>query len=574
MDSHSFRERVNRQQTLIMKNQQKRRDHFNLKTHEKEMEKRRHHGVLTDSILRYQSWSSTSLSSQYRKQINNNSENQSSETTLNTSISLCFHTADQFDLAHDDPPDEITKGKQNIKEHRKAENKCKLLFTPSKKNMDIEVFADPLDENIQHEGSMKNCRKIEVKPTKTNGEIVRDSEVKREEENHQKKTKKRKRKDGRKRKHRRISEVDQNNNTDRDEEKRERATKTKDEVKESEDSKETNRATKTLKRMHLLEASAQETETLVRVSSLKKTTCDLSDIDEERGSRVTSSSVSEPCESVAQEDTVVPSGTSFLSSTSSVSMEDVQRFAFSPAPRDVTIRCRITRDRSGVIKGFNVIYCLHLEKEDGNRVFLMAARQKKMCAASNYLISTDPTNLSRDTNCYLGKLRSNVVGTKFTFYDAGENPEKTPFSDCQSQRHKLATISYKQNVLGFKGPRKMTVVFPRMLDNDERLSTLHDTETLPSCRTSSITDEQVTLINKSPTWDAEKEIYLLNFHGCIIQPSVKNFQLIHPEDEDYIVMQFGRVTNDVFLMEYTNPMSAVQAFSIALSSFDSKLACE
>ncbi|KAG7506793.1 hypothetical protein JOB18_015652 [Solea senegalensis] len=554
MDSHSFRERVNRQRTLIMKNQQKRRDHFNLKTHEKEMEKRR----LTDSILRYQSWSSTSLSN-------------------------------QFDLAHDDPPDEITK--QNIKEHRKAENKCKLLFTPSKKNMDIEVFADPLDENIQHEGSMKNCRKIEVKPTKTNGEIVRDSEVKREEENHQKKTKKRKRKDGRKRKHRRNSEVDQNNNTDRDEEKRERATKTKDEVKESEDSKETNRATKTLKRMHLLEASAQETESLVRVSSLKKTTCDLSDIDEERGSRVTSSSVSELCESVAQEDTVVPSGTSFLSkaqtnsvrtkfppqSTSSVSMEDVQRFAFSPAPRDVTIRCRITRDRSGVIKGFNVIYCLHLEKEDGNRVsdvFLMAARQKKMCAASNYLISTDPTNLSRDTNCYLGKLRSNVVGTKFTFYDAGENPEKTPFSDCQSQRHKLATISYKQNVLGFKGPRKMTVVFPRMLDNDERLSTLHDTETLPSCRTSSITDEQVTLINKSPTWDAEKEIYLLNFHGCIIQPSVKNFQLIHPEDEDYIVMQFGRVTNDVFLMEYTNPMSAVQAFSIALSSFDSKLACE
>lgn len=43
---------------------------------------------------------------------------------------------------------------------------------------------------------------------------------------------------------------------------------------------------------------------------------------------------------------------------------------------------------------------------------------------------------------------------------------------------------------------------------------------------------------------------------------------------DYIVMQFGRVAEDVFTMDYNYPMCALQAFSIALSSFDSKLACE
>lgn len=35
----------------------------------------------------------------------------------------------------------------------------------------------------------------------------------------------------------------------------------------------------------------------------------------------------------------------------------------------------------------------------------MAGRKRKKCKTSNYLISTDPTNLSRDTNCYIGKLR-------------------------------------------------------------------------------------------------------------------------------------------------------------------------
>ena len=43
---------------------------------------------------------------------------------------------------------------------------------------------------------------------------------------------------------------------------------------------------------------------------------------------------------------------------------------------------------------------------------------------------------------------------------------------------------------------------------------------------------------------------------------------------DYVVMQFGRVAEDVFTMDYRFPLCALQAFAIALSSFDSKLACE
>lgn len=43
---------------------------------------------------------------------------------------------------------------------------------------------------------------------------------------------------------------------------------------------------------------------------------------------------------------------------------------------------------------------------------------------------------------------------------------------------------------------------------------------------------------------------------------------------DYIVMQFGRVAEDIFTLDYNYPMCALQAFAIGLSSFDSKLACE
>lgn len=41
-----------------------------------------------------------------------------------------------------------------------------------------------------------------------------------------------------------------------------------------------------------------------------------------------------------------------------------------------------------------------------------------------------------------------------------------------------------------------------------------------------------------------------------------------------IVMQFGRISSHEFTCDVAYPLSILQAFAIALSSFDSKLACE
>lgn len=41
-----------------------------------------------------------------------------------------------------------------------------------------------------------------------------------------------------------------------------------------------------------------------------------------------------------------------------------------------------------------------------------------------------------------------------------------------------------------------------------------------------------------------------------------------------VLLQFGKVGNDMFTMDYRYPLSAFQAFAICLSSFDTKLACE
>uniref|UniRef100_A0A8C9Z094 Tubby-like protein n=1 Tax=Sander lucioperca TaxID=283035 RepID=A0A8C9Z094_SANLU len=260
-----------------------------------------------------------------------------------------------------------------------------------------------------------------------------------------------------------------------------------------------------------------------------------------------------------------------------IDVDDLEEFSLRPAPQGVRVKCRITRDKKGMDRGMYPTYYLHLEREDGKKVFLLAGRKRKKSKTSNYLISIDPTDLSRGGESFIGKLRSNLMGTKFTVYDSGLNPMKSTTSlEASNLRQEIAAICYETNVLGFKGPRKMSVIIPGMNMDHERVSIRprNDHESLLARWQNKNTESVIELHNKTPVWNDDTQSYVLNFHGRVTQASVKNFQIIHDNDPDYIVMQFGRVAEDVFTMDYNYPMCALQAFAIALSSFDSKLACE
>ncbi|KAL6063991.1 hypothetical protein STEG23_028511, partial [Scotinomys teguina] len=255
---------------------------------------------------------------------------------------------------------------------------------------------------------------------------------------------------------------------------------------------------------------------------------------------------------------------------------NLEDFAYSPAPRGVTVKCRVTRDKRGMDRGLFPTYYMHLEKEENRKIFLLAGRKRKKSKTSNYLVSTDPTDLSREGESYIGKLRSNLMGTKFTVYDHGVNPVKAQgLVEKAHTRQELAAICYETNVLGFKGPRKMSVIIPGMNMNHERIPfrPRNEHESLLSKWQNKSMENLIELHNKAPVWSDDTQSYVLNFHGRVTQASVKNFQIVHGNDPDYIVMQFGRVADDVFTLDYNYPLCALQAFAIGLSSFDSKLAC-
>ncbi|XP_073506378.1 tubby-related protein 3-like isoform X2 [Phyllobates terribilis] len=279
----------------------------------------------------------------------------------------------------------------------------------------------------------------------------------------------------------------------------------------------------------------------------------------------------------SQADSASPDTAPAAPSGDAVDVGDLKEFALRPAPRGVTIRCRISRDKKGMDRGLYPTYYMHQEKDDSRKVFLLAGRKRKKSKTSNYLISIDPTDMSREGGSFVGKLRSNLMGTKFTVYDDGVNPTKARGSpEGHGVRQELAAVCYETNVLGFKGPRKMSVLIPGMNINHERIpfQPQNDSESLLSRWQSKRQENIIELHNKAPVWNDDTQSYVLNFHGRVTHASVKNFQIVHDNDPEYIVMQFGRVAEDLFTLDYSYPLCALQAFSVALSSFDSKLACE
>ncbi|XP_020950366.1 tubby-related protein 2 isoform X2 [Sus scrofa] len=169
--------------------------------------------------------------------------------------------------------------------------------------------------------------------------------------------------------------------------------------------------------------------------------------------------------------------------------------------------------------------------------FLLSGRKRKRSKTPNYLISLDRTDLSRDGDNFVGKVRSNALGTKFTIFDNGVNPERKNFvTETARIREELGAVCYETNFLGLRGPRKMTLIIPGIDAQNRRIGVQpqNEQESLLSRLQRGATQGLVLMQNKAPLWSDESGVYVLNFHGRVTRASVKNFQIVHRDDRELL----------------------------------------
>ena len=254
-------------------------------------------------------------------------------------------------------------------------------------------------------------------------------------------------------------------------------------------------------------------------------------------------------------------------------LSDMRKFLTTPLPKSAgTVQCNIRRAKTSMTG--NPVYSVYLKN---NETFLMCSKKRPQNKTSNYKICMSENNLSRDGGNYLGKLRSNFMGTEFQIFDNGHNGKDEPEFAEQGTRNELGAVTYAANVWGSRGPRKMQVALPAVDENERMIlsdpTTSSGEEILNKIRNRNCRDT-VYLINNPPRWNEQVGAYVLNFNGRVTMASVKNFQLVDPEERGTVVLQFGRVGKDEFTMDFHHPITPFQAFAVTLSSFDSKIACD
>ncbi|KAJ1388432.1 Tubby-like, C-terminal [Sesbania bispinosa] len=245
-----------------------------------------------------------------------------------------------------------------------------------------------------------------------------------------------------------------------------------------------------------------------------------------------------------------------------------------PGYRDGPIQCFIKRDKSKLT--YHLFLCLSPALLVENGKFLLSAKRTRRTTCTEYIISMDADNISRSSSTYIGKLRSNFLGTKFIIYDT-----QPPYNNAQlsppgrsrrfyskkvspkvpSGSYNIAQVTYELNVLGTRGPRRMnctmysipasalepggavpgqpellprpledsfrSISFAKSIDNSTEFSSSRFSDILGAGNEEEEGKERpLVLKNKSPRWHEQLQCWCLNFRGRVTVASVKNFQLI------------------------------------------------
>ncbi len=281
-------------------------------------------------------------------------------------------------------------------------------------------------------------------------------------------------------------------------------------------------------------------------------------------------------------------------------------FVLSAFPSSAgTLKCRVYRER-GVLRGRDT-YRLYTEPMGKSmEQFLLAAKRlpSSVVRGAYYTLyskrNVEEQHDPKAKSIHLGDVRANSrYNTEFEAFQTTSGLRQelaviryptAGFSEAGAaiKSDRNGTIKSKENGHGIDAPRRIEVALPCVqaeLHCSRDDGTTHQESGEISLmkylksggsnesslnRFSKEQQQPFLLQNRQPRWSPQDSRYVLNFQGRVKMTSIKNFQLVCQGDTDEkIRLQFGRASRDEFTLDFSWPLSPVQALAIALTSFDS-----
>ena len=232
------------------------------------------------------------------------------------------------------------------------------------------------------------------------------------------------------------------------------------------------------------------------------------------------------------------------------------------------VRCILIRCKASFSNLYTETYQLVLES--CNKTLMIARRRtfpNKNCSFYLFDMSRGVlgTTLTKKSCNYIGKLKG--TNGRFSLMLVGE-------SENQLAAMKFERQSVTSHLRRGARPRALFTIVPAVdPDSGQPMTLTHKSKLfkIGSNLLNAFDATEATFDNiyryqtKQPV--LQDGCYRLNFRGRVLQPSVKNFQLIPEDDIHNIGVLFGKVSEDRYHLDYKFPFTAIQAFACALAQF-------
>lgn len=250
-------------------------------------------------------------------------------------------------------------------------------------------------------------------------------------------------------------------------------------------------------------------------------------------------------------------------------------------------QCILRRVRTTLLEKMYPTY----ECYDSDGRLLMIAKKMKLGAAYN-IYGVEETSTPADaslspkkTEFHIGKLKG-VTNDNYVLYNFDTDPTEI----CVINLDRVVSANNNTDYV----PRQLTIALPQVNKENKCIGNIvgkagdkgenTGTSLIESLavalsnekynETEPVPLEPLIFKTKCPYLKDGK--YYLNFHGRVKLGSLKNFQLVaghqtkHQETRLYtdLSMQFGKLSNDDFNMDFKYPLNYMQALAIALTQFE------
>jgi tubby-related protein 1 len=226
--------------------------------------------------------------------------------------------------------------------------------------------------------------------------------------------------------------------------------------------------------------------------------------------------------------------------------DDVRSFVTQPGPEgQEMVQCMLQRRK-------NHTYELFLRDESRNLEhgqFILATRKTQGKKSATYRVSSSRNDFEKRSPNYLGKIKASELTGAYTLVDTGKNPKKIDAWDKDDRGGASSGARQTLAEIHFSKP------------SDKRLPDLRNVKLGYNEGT-----EEQRLQTMPPQVDSHGKL-TQDFNGRVRKISVKNFILEDAARPGRCVILFGRVSKDTFALDYCAPLSAMQAFAIAMTSF-------